>query len=236
MLPALHIPDGFIDVPTSAAVWLVALVGIALALRGARRSLDDSLVPMAGLTAVFIFAMQMLNFPIAAGTSGHLIGAALAAVLIGPWAAVLALTVVLVVQALFFADGGLIALGLNITNLALIAVVVAWLAYVGLTRILPRSPVSVIAASGVAGFISVPVAALAFVVEFAVGGSGAVPLSTVFTAMVGVHLVIGIVEGVVTALVVAAVLALRPDLVYGARGLLASRELVLTPPTAVKEA
>ncbi|MBU6147004.1 MAG: energy-coupling factor ABC transporter permease [Actinomycetales bacterium] len=234
MRPALHIPDGFIDVPTSAAVWVIAVLGIALALRGARRQLDDSLIPMAGLTAVFIFAMQMLNFPVAAGTSGHLIGAALAAVLIGPWAAVLALTVVLVVQALFFADGGLIALGLNITNLALVAVAVSWLVFSLLARLLPKSPLSVIITAGIAGFLSVPVAALAFVVEFALGGTGAVPLATVFTAMVGVHLVIGVIEGIVTALVVAAVLALRPDLVFGARGLLPERMLTLTPARAPK--
>jgi cobalamin biosynthesis protein CbiM len=112
----MHIPDGFIDIPTSSAFVALAGAGVALSLRGARSSLDDKTAPLAGLTATFIFAVQMLNFPVAAGTSGHLLGGALAAVLVGPFTATLALTVVLLMQALLFADGGLTAIGLNVFN------------------------------------------------------------------------------------------------------------------------
>jgi cobalamin biosynthesis protein CbiM len=172
---------------------------------------------MAGLAAVFIFAMQMLNFPVAAGTSGHLVGAALAAVLIGPWAASLALTVVLVIQALFFADGGLIALGLNIFNLAFVAVFVAWGVFLFIRKLLPKKRISLLIATGVSAFISVPVAALAFSLQFALGGTDAISAATVTVAMVSVHLFIGIGEAIISVLTVSAVLVVRPDLVYGAK-------------------
>jgi cobalt/nickel transport system permease protein len=213
----MHIPDGFIDAPVSIAAGVIAVGGIAIALRGARRQLDDRLAPMAGLTAVFVFAMQMINFPVAAGTSGHLIGAALAAVLVGPWAAVLAISIVLVVQALVFADGGLSALGLNIVNLALVATLAAWLVFRLLVKIFPKKEFSVVVAAGLAGFVSVPVSALAFATEFWLGGTAPISVGAVFAAMGGVHVLIGVGEGLITGLVVAAVLAVRPDLVYGAR-------------------
>ena len=122
----MHIPDGFIDVQTSAIFAGLAAAGVATALKGARSQLDEKTAPLAGLTAVFIFAVQMLNFPVAAGTSGHLLGAALAAVLIGPYAATLAITIVLILQALLFADGGLSALGLSVFNMSIVAV---WFGY-----------------------------------------------------------------------------------------------------------
>ena len=125
----MHIPDGFIDIPTSAAFGTLALAGTAIALKKAKTEVDDRTAPMAGLTAVFIFAVQMLNFPVAAGTSGHLLGGALAMVLVGPYAASLAITVVLGVQALLFADGGLTALGLNVFNLSVIAVLISFLVF-----------------------------------------------------------------------------------------------------------
>ena len=127
----MHVPDGFLDAPTSIATGVVAVGGVALALRGARRELDDRTAPMAGLVATFVFAGQMMNFPVAAGTSGHLLGGALAAVLVGPWTAVLCLTTVLLVQGLFMADGGITALGTNITLMGLVGVGVGWLVFVG---------------------------------------------------------------------------------------------------------
>ena len=127
----MHVPDGFIDATTSLATGAVAVAGVTLALRGARRELDDRTAPMAGLVATFVFAGQMMNFPVGAGTSGHLLGGALAAVLAGPWTAVLAITVVLLVQALLMADGGITALGTNVTLMALVAVVVGWLVFRG---------------------------------------------------------------------------------------------------------
>ena len=133
----MHVPDGFLDAPTSLATGVVAAAGVAVALRGARRELDDRTAPMAGLVAAFVFAAQMLNFPVGAGTSGHLLGGALAAVLVGPYTGALCLAVVLLVQGLLFADGGITALGTNITLFSVVAVGVGWLAFRGLQLILP---------------------------------------------------------------------------------------------------
>jgi cobalt/nickel transport system permease protein len=225
----MHVPDGFLDAPTSLATGAVAAVGVAVALRGARKELDDRTAPMAGLVATFVFAGQMMNFPVAAGTSGHLLGGALAAVLVGPWTAVLCVSVVLLVQALFMADGGITAIGTNITLMALVGVGVGWLVFVLARTVLPRRLASVGPAAAIAGFVSVPVAAVAFSLLFAVGGTAPLDLGTVLTAMVSWHLVIGVGEALITGLVVASVTAVRPDLVYGARPALAERELVIRP-------
>ncbi|MFN8126420.1 MAG: energy-coupling factor ABC transporter permease [Candidatus Nanopelagicales bacterium] len=175
--------------------------------------------PLAGLVAVFIFAAQMINFPVGAGTSGHLIGAALAAILVGPYAAVLALTVVLIVQALLFADGGLTALGLNIVNMAIIAPVVAWVIFRLVVRTFGDGRGSIGAGAWFAGWLSVLGAVGGFLVEFALGGTTAIDLGAVVAAMLSVHVLIGAVEGVITALIVLAVAATRPDLVAGLEGL-----------------
>ena len=221
----MHVPDGFFDVTTSIATGAVAVGGIALALRGARRELDDRTAPLAGLTAVFVFAGQMVNFPVGAGTSGHLVGGALAALLVGPWTATLCISVVLIVQALLFADGGLTALGTNITLLALVAVWAAWWSFRALSALIPRRLVVLPPLAFVAGLVSVPVAALVFTALFMVGGAAPLDASTVLTAMVGWHTVIGLGEGVITALVVSSVLAVRPDLVHAARLYRADTEL-----------
>ncbi|MEU0115539.1 energy-coupling factor ABC transporter permease [Streptomyces bobili] len=215
----MHVPDGFINAPTSAVTGVVAAGAIAVSLRGARRELDERTAPLAGLVAAFIFAVQMLNFPVAAGTSGHLLGGALAAILVGPFTGVLCVSVVLLMQGILFADGGLTALGVNITNMAVVTTVVAYAAFRGLLKVLPRTPRSVTAASFVAALLSVPSAALAFTLMYAVGGTTDVAIGKVATAMVGVHVLIGIGEATITALTVGAVIAVRPDLVYGARGL-----------------
>jgi len=229
----MHVPDGFLDVPTSVATGVVAAAGVAVALRGARRELDDRTAPMAGLVATFVFAAQMINFPVGAGTSGHLMGGALAAVLVGPWAAVLCLAVVLLVQALLMADGGITALGTNVTLIGLVTVAVGWVVFVALRRVLPRRPALVAPAAAVGAFVSVPAAALVFTGLFAVGGTAPVDLPTVVTAMLGWHSVIGVGEAVVTGLVVGSVVAARPDLVHGARPLLAARELEIRTPAEV---
>ncbi len=219
----MHVPDGFLDATTSLTTGAVAVVGVGVALRGARRELDDRTAPVAGLVAVFVFAGQMVNFPVGAGTSGHLLGGALAAVLAGPFTATLCLSVVLVVQSLLFADGGITALGTNITLMAIVGVWVAWLVLVALRAVLPRRTSLVAPVAAVAAFVSVPVTAAAFVALFAWGGTADVPLGTLLPAMVGVHLVIGLGEAVITGLVVASVVAVRPDLVYAARPALARR-------------
>ena len=228
----MHVPDGFLDAPTSVATGALAVAGVAVALRGARRELDDRTAPMAGLVATFVFAAQMLNFPVGAGTSGHLIGGALAAVLVGPWSAVLCLSVVLLVQALLMADGGITALGTNVTLIALVTVTVGWATFLVLRRLLPSNAGSVPVAAAIAAFLSVPAAALVFAGLFAVGGQAPVDLSLVVSAMLGWHALIGLGEAAVTGLVVASVISTRPDLVYGARPLLAVRTLEIRNPGA----
>ncbi|MGW7204734.1 energy-coupling factor ABC transporter permease [Streptomyces sp. NPDC054837] len=215
----MHVPDGFIDAPTSAAAGAVAAAAVAVSLRGARRELDERTAPLAGLVAAFIFAVQMLNFPVAAGTSGHLLGGALAAILVGPYTGVLCVSVVLLMQGILFADGGLTALGVNITVMGCVTTVVAYAVFRGLVKVLPRTRRSVTASSFVAAVLSVPAAALAFTLIYWIGGTTDVAIGKVATAMVGVHVLIGIGEAAITALTVGAVIAVRPDLVYGARGL-----------------
>ena len=230
----MHIPDGFINAPTSLAAGAVAAGGVGVSLRRAAQTLQERQAPLAGLVAAYIFAVQMLNFPVAAGTSGHLLGGVLAAVLVGPWAGCICVAVVLVVQSLF-ADGGLTALGLNITNMAVVGVFGGWAVFRLLRRVLPATKPSVVVSAGIAAGISVVLAASAFVVEYAIGGAGGVPVGTVLAAMVGVHTLIGIGEGIITALTVGVVLGVRPDLVYGASDLQAPLALRSQPGPAAGE-
>jgi cobalt/nickel transport system permease protein len=231
----VHVPDGFLDAPTSVATGVLAAGAVALALRGARRELAgpsaagspagaagpgaERTAPLAGLTAAFIFAVQMLNFPVAAGTSGHLLGGALAAILVGPFTGVLCVSVVLLLQAIMFADGGLTALGTNITCMAVVTVVVAHLVFRTLLRVLPAGRSTVTASAFVAALVSVPASALFFTLLYAIGGTTDVAIGSVAAAMGGVHVLIGIGEAVITAMTVGAVIAVRPDLVHGARGM-----------------
>ncbi|GAA2619779.1 energy-coupling factor ABC transporter permease [Streptomyces axinellae] len=235
----MHVPDGFINAPVSAGTGAVAAVAVAVSLRGARRELSggpgeagERTAPLAGLVAAFIFAVQMLNFPVAAGTSGHLLGGALAAILVGPYTGVLCVSVVLLLQGVLFADGGLTALGTNITDMGVVTVLVAYGLFRGLLRLLPRARSAVTIASFVAALVSVPAAATAFTGIYALGGTTDVSLGKVFAAMVGVHVLIGIGEAVITALTVGAVVAVRPDLVYAARDRLAVRLELRTSPLA----
>lgn len=220
-------PDGFLNAPTSLATGAVAAAGLALALRGARRELDGPTAPMAGLVATFVFAAQMLNFPVGAGTSGHLLGGALAAVLVGPWTAVLCLSVVLIVQSLLFADGGITALGTNITLIALVGVLVGWAVTRALLAMLPKRVGVIAPAAAIGAFVSVPTAAGVFAALYALGGTAPLPFGSVLTAMVGWHVVIGLGEAAITGLVVASIVGVRPDLVYAARPALAARPLQL---------
>ncbi len=214
----MHGPDGFLDGPTSVGTIAIAATGVGIALWRSRSTLDDRTAPMAGMAAVFVFAAQMLNFPVGAGTSGHLLGGALAAVLVGPWTATLCITVVVMVQALLFADGGITALGTNVTLLAIVGVWVGWAAFRGASLVLPRRTGSVPLAAAVGAFVSVPVTALAFVGLYAVGGQAPIPLDTLTTAMLTWHVGIGLGEAVITFLVIASISSTRPDLVAGAAG------------------
>jgi cobalt/nickel transport system permease protein len=228
----VHIPDGFINAPTAVGAGVAAAGGIGVSLRKTAQTLTERQAPLAGLVAAYIFAVQMLNFPVAAGTSGHLLGGLLAAVLVGPWAGAVCVAVVLVVQALFFADGGLTALGLNIVNMSLVTAWGGYAVFVLLRRALSKTQAGVVLSAGTAAGVSVVLASLAFVVEYAVGGTGSAPLGTVLAAMASVHTLIGIGEGIITALTVGLVLRVRPDLVYGTSDLQAPLGIRTQPDSA----
>ena len=228
----MHVPDGFFDVPTSVGTAVASTVAVGIALRGARRELDERTVPLAGLVAAFIFATQMLNFPVASGTSGHLLGGALAAVLVGPYTALLCMSVVSLVQGLLFADGGITALGTNVLLMGVVTVVAGWAVFRAVQTILPKRKSMVAPAAAVGALLSVPAASLGFVALYAIGGTADVPIATLTTAMVGVHLLIGMGEAAITFVAVSSIMAVRPDLVLGARRVLASDELVLRSSAA----
>ena len=216
---AMHMSDGIVNAPTSLIFGAIVVVAVGFCAVKARTELDERTVPLAGLVAAFIFAVQMVNFPILPGVSGHLLGGALAAILVGPYTGVLCIAIVLVVQSLLFADGGVTALGTNITNMGLIGVAAgystAYVLYVTVKR--RRNPLPV-AGLGVIAFIAAVVgtvcASMGFVIEYAVGGSTPASLGTVSAYMLGTHVLIGIGEGVITAITVMAVARSRPDLVY----------------------
>ena len=228
----MHIPDGFINGGTSVGAGVVAAGALSVSVRRTSELLDEKQVPLAGVVSAFIFAVQMLNFPVASGTSGHLLGGVLAAVLVGPWMGSLCVSVVLVVQALLFADGGLSALGLNVVNMSIVGAFGGYLLFLALRRILPRTPSAVVMASGIAAGVGVMLASFAFTIEYAIGGAGGASVGTVAAAMVGVHALIGIGEGIITGLTVSSVLAVRPDLVYGARDLLPALRVGTSTATA----
>ncbi|MDG4792850.1 energy-coupling factor ABC transporter permease [Micromonospora sp. WMMD1082] len=219
---AMHISNGIINGPVAAVFAAIALAAMAFCVARGRQDLDDRLAPMAGLVAAFIFAVQMLNFPIfTAGVSGHLLGGALAAMLVGPWVGALCVAVVLVVQALVFGDGGVAMLGLNITNMAVIGIAVAYLLIALLLRVLPRTPTGLAVTAFVAALVSVVVAAMGFVLQYWLGGTTDLGgnLAGLAGTMAVSHLFIGIGEGLITATTVVTVAKVRPDLVYALRAL-----------------
>jgi cobalt/nickel transport system permease protein len=207
----MHIPDGFVDIPTAIVTGAVSLGAVGLSVRKATRALSDRTIPLLGVTAAFVFAAQMLNFPVAGGTSGHFLGAVFVAALLGPYASVVVLTAVLVVQALVMADGGITALGANVFNMAVVGGMGGYLILCGLKRILPKTVTGYFFSVAVASWFAVVLASAAASAELAI--SGTVPLSVALPAMTSVHMIIGIGEGLITSVVVAAVLATRPDLV-----------------------
>jgi cobalt/nickel transport system permease protein len=208
----MHIPDGFLSGPVAGVGYALAAVFVALAVWRTNRSLGEKSVPLMGVTAAFIFAVQMMNFPVAGGTSGHLLGGTLAAILVGPWAAIIVMTSVIGIQGLMFQDGGLSALGFNVLNMGVITALVGYSLYY-LSALLANGrrgwvlPVGVFVAS----WLTVMLAALACSLELAVSHTS--PLHVVLPAMMGVHAFIGIGEGLITAAAVTFVLATRPDLI-----------------------
>lgn len=215
----MHAPDGLLSPPVALVTALIAGVALASAVRATGHQLAERQIPLAGLAAAFVFAAQMVNFPVASGTTGHLLGGCLAAILLGPWVGLTVVTVVVVVQAVLFADGGLTALGYNVVNMAVVTAFGGWAVFHLMRRVVPKNASGVVVAAGFAAASSVVLSSIAFSIEWLFGATTEVTFAEVFGAMVGVHAVIGIGEGLITGLTVSAVLAARPDLVAGARDL-----------------
>jgi len=206
----MHIPDGFLNVATAAGTYVISAGGVGYSLRRLAGKLGEKQIPMVGVMAAFIFAAQMLNFPVAGGTSGHLVGGALAAILLGPWTGLLVMTCVLLVQAIVFQDGGITALGANVLNMGIISVFLGYYVYRIILGLLKGKGLAEPVGGFVAGWISIVAAAVACAIELALSGTS--PLGVALPAMAGVHALIGIGEGLITALVLGFVKATRPDL------------------------
>jgi cobalt/nickel transport system permease protein len=209
----MHIPDGFLSPEVAAGTAIVAAGAVGVGLQRAGSRLDDRVVPLLGVTGAFVFAAQMLNFPVAGGTSGHFLGAALATVLLGPWLACLVLAVVLGTQSFVFADGGVSALGANIVNMGVAGALVTGGLMLAARRVLPRRRGALLAVAGAGAWLSVVAGAVA--TSFCLALSGTIPLTTVLPAMLGVHVIIGAGEAAITVAAVSALMATRPDLIGG---------------------
>ena len=236
----MHIPDGFVNVPTTIAGGLVAATGVALCVRKATTEVTDRQLPAAGLAAAFFLLLDAPLVPITVGTSGHLLGGTLAVTLLGPWLGALVCTVVTVVQALFAGDGGVSALGVNVVNLAMVPAVLGYPIAVLLRRLLPKTANGIAVAAGLAAFVTVLGAALLLGGEYAVGGAAGIPTHTVVSSTLGVYSVVALVEAVVTGLIIRTLYTVRPEMVWLARPLRAARaaaarlsaEPVATPESA----
>lgn len=206
----MHIPDGFLSPPVFISGWLLALPSLGYALKKTKGILKDKMIPLMGVMAAFIFAAQMLNFPVLGGTSGHLLGGVLAAVTLGPYAGSIVLTLVLIVQCLIFQDGGLTALGTNILNMAVVGTIVGYYLYALLKESIFKK--NILGAIFVASWFSVVLASTFCALELALSGTS--PFHIVLPAMLFVHMFIGIGEAIITTLVLNFILKVRPDLVY----------------------
>ena len=206
----LHIPDGFLSILISVLFWICTIGMVGVAVNKTNDSLGEKQIPLMGVMAAFIFAAQMLNFPVAGGTSGHLIGGALAAILLGPWAGILTMTTVVAIQALLFQDGGLLVMGANILNMGIVSTVVAYGVYRGIMSLARGQRWGLFVGGLVAAWASVVISAVATAVQLAF--SGISPLNVALPAMAGVHVLIGIGEGLVTVGALAFVAAARRDL------------------------
>ncbi len=209
----MHIPDGFLSVEVSLVFWALTVVFAGVAIRNTRDDLGERQAPLMGVMAAFIFAAQMINFPVAGGTSGHLLGGALAAIVLGPWAGILVMTTVIAVQALIFQDGGLVVMGANIFNMGVLPALVGYGLYRG---VIGRSREIRLTVAGMAAWLSVIAAAL--VASFQLWLSGTSALRVVFPAMLGVHILIGIGEALITVAALAFILRTRPDLLSDGEG------------------
>jgi cobalt/nickel transport system permease protein len=209
----MHIPDGFLSGPVIASTLAVSLAADAVAVSKAGRALNEKQVPLLGVTSAFIFAAQMLNFPIAAGTSGHFLGATLAAVILGPWNALLVITTVLIIQCFLFADGGITALGANILNMGVVGALGGYWIFRAVKAVVPSNKAGLLMSVGIASWFSVVLASMACAIELVLSGTS--PAAIVVPAMVGVHALIGIGEAIITSAVLSIVLVSRPELLSG---------------------
>jgi cobalt/nickel transport system permease protein len=210
MSPEMHAADRFVSVPISVLFWVIIAVVVGISIQRTNRSLDERSVPLMGVMAAFIFAAQMFNFQVAGGTSGHLLGGVLAAILLGPWAATLVMVCVIAVQGLLFSDGGLVVMGANIFNMGVIGTLGGFALYRGLCGLFGGEDRGRLPASAIAGWASVVAASLSM--SLMLVASGTSPLEVVLPAMVGVHVFIGIGEALVTAAALAFIQTTRPDL------------------------
>lgn len=207
----MHLPDGFLNTGILSGTWFLSIIGIGYCLKKTARTLKDKIVPLMGVISAFIFAAQMVNFPVIGATSGHILGGVLAAVTLGPYAAAISLTCVLVVQCLIFQDGGLTALGANILNLSLAGAGASYYIYNILRKII-GGRYGIILGAGFAGWISIMLAAALCSIELAV--SGVSEFKAILPAMLGIHAIIGAAEATVTGLIISFILKVRPDLLY----------------------
>lgn len=210
----MHVPDGFINAQVSVATGVISLGTLWAYVRNAKNLVADKLIALTGMMSALIFVLQMINFPIAAGTSGHLLGGALAVIVLGPSLGIICISIVVVIQSLLFADGGLSALGVNVLNMAIITSLTGWLTITFWKKLFGDSQFTLISGSVIAGLLSVVFSSIAFVMEYAIGGTVSVPLGSVLIAMISTHLFIGLGEGIITALIISLLLRVRSDLVY----------------------
>jgi cobalt/nickel transport system permease protein len=206
----MHAPDGFLSLPVAAVMWVLTIVAIAVSVKKTNETFDERAIPLMGVTAAFIFAAQMFNFQVVGGTSGHLLGGVLAAVLLGPWAGTLVMVAVIAVQGLVFQDGGLVVMGANIFNMGIVGTMGGYAIYRALCGLLGGEQRARIPAAGIAAWLSVVMGSTAMAIEL--GISGTTDLVVALTAMVGIHVLIGIGEALVTMAALGFVQVTRPDL------------------------
>ena len=210
----MHVPDGFMNVTMSAATGVISFGTLWAYIRSAKDLIADKFIALTGMMSALIFVLQMINFPIAAGTSGHLLGGALAVIVLGPRLGLICLSVVVIIQSLLFADGGLSALGVNVLNMAIVTSTTSWFIVKYWIKFIGKNKISIVSVSVLAGILSVVFSSIAFTIQYAIGGTISIPVGTVLLAMVTTHFIIGFGEGVITALIITLLIRVRPDLIY----------------------
>tara|TARA_B100001093_G_C26847077_1_gene1023359 strand:+ start:3051 stop:3986 length:936 start_codon:yes stop_codon:yes gene_type:complete len=210
----MHVPDGFMNVTMSAATGVISFGTLWAYIRSAKDLIADKFIALTGMMSALIFVLQMINFPVAAGTSGHLLGGALAVIVLGPRLGLICLSVVVIIQSLLFADGGLSALGVNVLNMAIVTSATSWFIVKYWIKFIGKNKTSIVTVSVLAGILSVVFSSIAFTIQYAIGGTISIPVGTVLIAMVSTHLIIGLGEGIITGLIITLLMRVRPDLVY----------------------